>query len=100
MLEKPESDRWAHALFQYEKGLAVTGTWPLEKHMGNQSMNDTLGRLRKFNPISSQSTNFDTDFSKKQIGAVGKAVDDTRKYFDGLCLGMHNVHPPSKDMAS
>jgi hypothetical protein len=75
----------AETLYAYELTLHKTGAWPLESAFLSQCVNEIIVKLATFEPSyqPQMCTNCGFDFRE----AVIKAVEDARKYFDGLCLG-------------
>jgi hypothetical protein len=79
----------AETLYAYELALHNTGAWPLESAYLSQCVNEILTKLAMFKPpyLPQMCTKCGFDFR----GAVIKAVEDARKYFDGLCLGVSTL---------
>lgn len=81
-----------HVLFAWEQALAATGVWPLETSFAKSSVNDILRQLE---------TNFRAAYQPQGCGlpfcsfsfseVVRVAVEKTRGYFDGLCLGASSL---------
>lgn len=78
-------------LWAYLKALEETSVWPSERVTHNQSIDSILSRLRRFDFTDPHPDGADTCTTCMPLGsferAVKAAIDRTRSYFDGLCLG-------------
>ena len=74
-------------LYAYELALSNTGVWPLETAFLRKSMNEILSKLGGFPRPNTRVPYMCHDCSIDFGNTVRKAVEDTRGYFDGLCLG-------------
>lgn len=75
----------AETLFAYELALSNTGAWPLESAFLNNSVHEIVNKLDMFEIKNLPQRCHDCGYNYAE--AVRKAVDDARRYFDGLCLG-------------
>ena len=78
-----------NVLYAYEKSLSISGAWPLEAGFLNNSVDRVLKMLdgfpgpKAFLPQTCGAKY--CSFSFEQV--VGKAREECKRYFDGLCLG-------------
>ncbi|KAK3069829.1 hypothetical protein LTR53_011534 [Teratosphaeriaceae sp. CCFEE 6253] len=77
----------AEVLYAYEVTLMRTGAWPLETTFLMNSVEYTLRKLESVQPRVWQPQNCGSRFCAFEFGfVVGKARDEVKKLFDGLCL--------------
>ena len=78
-----------NVLYAYEHYLTCTGAWPLEHAFLKENVNDVLRKYDNFAsarvlvPQTCGSMCCSFDFTAEVVAAK----NETRKYFDGLCLG-------------
>ena len=86
----------ANVLYAYEQSLSNSGAWPLETGFLNNSVDRMLKMLDGFRgtkPLPQTCGARYCSFGFEQV--VGKAREECRRYFDGLCLGKSNHGPLS-----
>jgi hypothetical protein len=90
LLEKVRCPFRKDILWEYFTALNKTRSWPLERYMAKESICGLLSNLESFeyhDPHLGRVCNWPScgqDF--KQV--VNRAIDDTARLFNGLCLGM------------
>ncbi|KAK5137621.1 hypothetical protein LTR08_007916 [Meristemomyces frigidus] len=86
----------ADVLYAYEQALANTGAWPLEAAFLGHSVDRVLKMLDGFpgpRALTSQTCGASA-CSFNFAPVVGKAREECRQYFDGLCLDCMNTSKP------
>ena len=81
--------QWASTAGYYFAALVKTKAYPLETTFPKNSVNKILERLQKFEAFSEvqEIGEGDCDLcSENWDWGVKKAIDNTRDYFDGLCI--------------
>lgn len=89
-------------VWDYLKSLEDTGAWPIDRAARSHSINELLSRLHgRFNWTDTHPDHSRCIYCVRAFAAVVReAVDTTRTYFNGLCLGEHLIWPETFHMAN
>lgn len=89
LLEKANCTCRERTLYAYERALKNTGAWPLETAFLKLSVSAIFDKLSGFPGRGTNTPQMCNRCSINFKRVVSKAVEVTKDYFDGLCLGRH-----------